>query len=195
MATFYLAFNPSSFFSVSNQKRSSSNSIQCCQDTSGQPRPRVTREPPDDWLTSFPEKNPILSSSTVLPPRPRRIILVRHGESEGNVNETVYTRVADPKIKLTETGMAQAEECGKNIRKMIERDYVDDWKVYFYVSPYRRTLETMRCLARAFTRQRIAGWREEPRLREQDFGRYPILTDPISHTCLTKQKCDKNGFN
>lgn len=171
MATFYLALHPPSFPSVSSHKRLSSNSTQCCQDTNGHPRPRVAREPSDDCLTGFPEINPIISSSTVLPPRPRRIILVRHGESEGNVDESVYTQVADPKITLTEKGMAQAEDCGKNIRKMIERDYVDDWKVYFYVSPYRRTLETLRCLARAFTRQRIAGWREEPRLREQDFGR------------------------
>lgn len=172
MATFYLTLNPASFLAVSSQKRLSSNSIQCCQDTNGQPRPRVTHEPSDNWLTSFPEKNPIISSPTVLPPRPRRIILVRHGQSEGNVDESVYTQVPDPKIKLTEKGMAQAEECGKNIRKMIEKDGVDDWKVYFYVSPYRRTLETLRCLARAFKRRRIAGWREEPRLREQDFGNF-----------------------
>ncbi|RVW43255.1 Phosphoglycerate mutase-like protein AT74 [Vitis vinifera] len=123
MATFYLTLNPASFLAVSSQKRLSSNSIQCCQDTNGQPRPRVTHEPSDNWLTSFPEKNPIISSPTVLPPRPRRIILVRHGQSEGNVDESVYTQVPDPKIKLTEKGMAQAEECGKNIRKMIEKDW------------------------------------------------------------------------
>jgi hypothetical protein len=34
---------------------------------------------------------------------PRRIILVRHGESEGNVDESMYCRVPDPKISLTDT--------------------------------------------------------------------------------------------
>jgi broad specificity phosphatase PhoE len=55
---------------------------------------------------------------------------------------------------------------------MIEKDEADDWKVYFYVSPYKRTRETLQNLARAFERSRIAGMREEPRLREQDFGKF-----------------------
>ncbi|KAL6177294.1 hypothetical protein ACLB2K_048820 [Fragaria x ananassa] len=110
------------------------------------------------------------STSRALPPSPRRIILVRHGQSEGNVDESVYTRVSDPKIRLTERGIADAEECGKRIREMIEKDRVEDWKVYFYVFPYRRTVETLKGSGKAFERSRIAGMREEPRLREQDFG-------------------------
>ncbi|KAL8158883.1 hypothetical protein V2J09_000420 [Rumex salicifolius] len=111
--------------------------------------------------------------SADMPPRPRRIILVRHGESEGNVDEDMYTRVADPKIELTAKGVADAEECGRRIRAMIEKDVgAEDWRVYFYVSPYKRTLQTLRSLATAFERPRIAGVREEPRLREQDFGNF-----------------------
>lgn len=107
------------------------------------------------------------------PPRPRRIILVRHGESVGNVDESAYTRVADPKIALTEKGKAQAEECGKRIRQMIDQNELDaDWQVYFYVSPYTRTLQTLQFLGRAFDRSRIAGVTKEPRLREQDFGNF-----------------------
>ncbi|ESR52736.1 hypothetical protein CICLE_v10020727mg [Citrus x clementina] len=110
--------------------------------------------------------------------RPRRIILVRHGESEGNVDESAYTRVADPKIALTEKGKAQSEECGRRIRQMIEQndgdgaELDDDWQVYFYVSPYTRTLQTLQFLGRAFERSRIAGMTKEPRLREQDFGNF-----------------------
>ncbi|XP_042025310.1 phosphoglycerate mutase-like protein AT74 isoform X1 [Salvia splendens] len=114
----------------------------------------------------------ICSHEKAKPPRPRRIILVRHGQSQGNVDECVYTRVADPKVMLTEQGIAEAEECGREIRKMIERDGAHDWKAYFYVSPYKRSLETLRNLAKAFERSRIAGVREEPRLREQDFGNF-----------------------
>lgn len=128
----------------------------------------------ENGSATFPEKNLVLDRGTVRipqpPPRPRRIILVRHGQSEGNVDEGVYTRVADPKIGLTKRGMEEAVECGRTIREMIERDGADDWKVYFYASPYRRTLETLRNVAKAFGRSRIAGVREEPRLREQDFG-------------------------
>ena len=53
---------------------------------------------------------------------------------------------------------------------MILNDSVEDWKVYFYVSPYKRMLQTLRGIGRAFEHSRIAGVREESRLREQDFG-------------------------
>jgi hypothetical protein len=145
--------------------------IQCCH----------SQKDPVDSLTNnnghtrFPEKNPLInpllaSNVDVVPPRPRRIILVRHGESEGNVDESVYTRVPDPKIGLTNRGRVQAEECGQRIKNMIEKDGDENWQLYFYVSPYRRTLETLQSLARPFERSRIAGFREEPRIREQDFG-------------------------
>nr|XP_043613539.1 phosphoglycerate mutase-like protein AT74H [Erigeron canadensis] len=144
--------------------------IKCCEDTVGR-RKKISID--EKSLTCFPEKNLILNAPTIKPPRPRRIILVRHGQSEGNVDEGVYTRVADPKIGITEKGKREAEECGIRIREMIENEQgVDDWKVYFYVSPYRRTIETLRGLGKAFDKSRIAGVREEPRLREQDFGNF-----------------------
>eukprot|EP00850_Spirogloea_muscicola_P022148 SM000279S10394 [mRNA] locus=s279:51279:54338:- [translate_table: standard] len=110
--------------------------------------------------------------------RPRRIILVRHGQSEGNVDETAYTRIPDSKIALTKKaswksnsgclrrqGWEQAVECGQRLRELIESDGDDDWQVYFYVSPYLRTLQTLRGIGVTFERERIAGVREEPRLR------------------------------
>lgn len=122
----------------------------------------------------FPEKKAAMQQSGIVtPPRPRRIILVRHGQSEGNVDESVYTRVPDPKIPLTPKGRAQAEECGHRIKDLLLRDAAENWKLYFYFSPYRRTIETLQCLARPFHRSTIAGLREEPRLREQDFGQSP----------------------
>lgn len=80
--------------------------------------------------------------------------------------------MADSKIRLTAQGEQQAEACGLTIRKMIETTANKDWKVYFYVSPYRRTLSTLKGIGRAFERERILGVREEPRLREQDFGNF-----------------------
>lgn len=146
-------------------------SVRCCEDSA----PRINHKLPhdDNDLASFPEK--IRYPPKQKPPRPRRIILVRHGQSEGNVDECVYTRVADPKIRLTQLGILEAEECGRKIREMIEKDGAEDWKVYFYVSPYKRSIETLRNLAKAFEKSRIAGVREEPRLREQDFGIYNFI--------------------
>ncbi|KAG0484848.1 hypothetical protein HPP92_008927 [Vanilla planifolia] len=119
-------------------------------------------------LDQFPEKSLLRHT----PPRPRRIILVRHGESEGNVDETVYTRVPDPRIGLTANGFEQAFSCGCRIRDIVSDDGIQNSKFYFYVSPYCRTLETLRGIGKAFERSSIAGVREEPRLREQDFGNF-----------------------
>lgn len=85
------------------------------------------------------------------------------------MDEGAYTRVPDPRIGLTSRGWEEADACGHRIRELVSTG-PDDWKVYFYVSPYRRTLETLRGLGKAFEPERIAGVREEPRIREQDFG-------------------------
>ncbi|KAG5061514.1 hypothetical protein AAZX31_01G206400 [Glycine max] len=147
-----------------NSNTNTCSLIQCCHNQT---------EPIElNGQARFPEKNPHINPAAAVPPRPRRIILVRHGESEGNVDESVYTRIPDPKISLTEKGKVQAEECGKRIKQMIENDHDQHWQVYFYVSPYRRTLQTLQHLARPFQRSRIAGFREEPRIREQDFGNF-----------------------
>jgi len=50
---------------------------------------------------------------------PRRIILVRHGQSLGNVDELAYCTIPDWKIPLTETGKRQATEVGRRISRII----------------------------------------------------------------------------
>ena len=47
------------------------------------------------------------------PRRPRRIVIVRHGQSMGNVDEAVYTHTPDWKVALTETGveLSQPSAC------------------------------------------------------------------------------------
>jgi len=150
-----------------NSKRSAFSPIQCCHSQTEPFQLNGLARVSEKILLSNP---PVAASGVAVPPRPRRIILVRHGESEGNVDESVYTRIPDPKISLTEKGRAQAEACGNRIKQMIEKEHGQHWQVYFYVSPYRRTLQTLQHLARPFDRSRIAGFREEPRIREQDFG-------------------------
>ncbi|KAH9316705.1 hypothetical protein KI387_025332, partial [Taxus chinensis] len=102
---------------------------------------------------------------------PHRIILVRHGESEGNLDDSMYTKIPDHQIGLTARGMEQAEQCGRKVREIMEGGS-EDWRVYFYVSPYNRTLSTLKGIGREFERKRIIGVREEVRIREQDFGNF-----------------------
>ncbi|XP_040368114.1 phosphoglycerate mutase-like protein AT74H isoform X4 [Rosa chinensis] len=158
---------------VSQQRVYDFNKIQACA------IPRDIIEHSGNGFAGFPQKDyshkesgTSTSKTKSPPPRPRRIILVRHGQSEGNVDEGVYTRVSDPKIGLTEKGVVDAEKCGRRIREMIEEDQVHNWKVYFYVSPYKRAVDTLKGLGKSFERSRIVGMREEPRLREQDFGNF-----------------------
>ena len=40
--------------------------------------------------------------------KPENIFIVRHGESEGNVDKTIYERKPDYAITLTSTGKNQA---------------------------------------------------------------------------------------
>jgi broad specificity phosphatase PhoE len=101
--------------------------------------------------------------------RPRRIVLVRHGESEGNADDTVYEREPDHALRLTPKGREQAAEAGVRLRELF-----GDESISAYVSPYRRTLQTFRELRLDPARVRM---REEPRLREQDWGNWQDRDD------------------
>ncbi|CAM5460928.1 2,3-bisphosphoglycerate-dependent phosphoglycerate mutase [Streptomyces glaucescens] len=101
--------------------------------------------------------------------RPRRIVLVRHGESTGNVDDSVYEREPDHALALTERGRQQAEETGKRLRELFGRE-----RVSVYVSPYRRTHETLQAFHLDPELIRV---REEPRLREQDWGNWQDRDD------------------
>ncbi|GAA2457187.1 histidine phosphatase family protein [Streptomyces lavendulocolor] len=101
--------------------------------------------------------------------RPRRIVLVRHGESEGNADDTVYEREPDHALRLTDRGRRQAEETGERLRALF-----GDERVSVYISPYRRTHETYHLLRLDPAQVRV---REEPRLREQDWGNWQDRND------------------
>ncbi|KAJ0244474.1 Phosphoglycerate mutase-like protein AT74 [Hirschfeldia incana] len=108
---------------------------------------------------------------------PKRIILVRHGESEGNLDTSAYTTTPDHKIQLTESGLLQAREAGSRLRSLLSSSSnpsSPEWRVYFYVSPYDRTRSTLREIGRSFSRRRVIGVREECRIREQDFGNFQV---------------------
>ena len=101
--------------------------------------------------------------------RPRRIVLIRHGESQGNADDTIYERVPDHALQLTATGVQQSQDAGVRLRELFGGE-----RVQAFVSPYRRTHETFQLLGLdpALTRAK-----EEPRLREQDWGNYQDAED------------------
>ena len=62
-----------------------------------------------------------------LPARTR----VGHGQSEGNVDSDMYSRVPDSQIALTERGFAQAAVAGLQMRQLVGNE-----SVRFFYSPY-----------------------------------------------------------
>ncbi|CAJ1011796.1 putative Histidine phosphatase superfamily (branch 1) [Leishmania naiffi] len=103
---------------------------------------------------------------------PRRLLLVRHGESVANVNQEVYSNTPDWKIPLTARGREQAYDCGKRLRNIIQGE-----KLYIYYSPYARTRQTLCEIRRSFDESQIQGEREDERLREQEMGNYQPLNE------------------
>ncbi len=96
-----------------------------------------------------------------------RIVVLRHAESLGNVDESAYCRVPDHALPLTDVGRAQAAAAGPAVRALL-----GNGPVAAYVSPYVRTVDTYRLLDVA---DLVTHYVPEPRLREQDWGN---LQDP-----------------
>ncbi len=96
--------------------------------------------------------------------KPKRIILIRHGESQANVDRYLFGRVPDYTIELTERGRAQAVDAGLRLKELVRNE-----SLYFYVSPFWRARSTFECLASSFPRHQFV-YSEEPRLREQEWG-------------------------
>mmetsp|Transcript_35548 Transcript_35548/g.86377 ORF Transcript_35548/g.86377 Transcript_35548/m.86377 type:complete len:323 (+) Transcript_35548:177-1145(+) len=114
--------------------------------------------------------------------RPERIILVRHGLSEGNIDRSAYSRTPDSQIPLTERGFAQAAVAGLQIRQLVGNE-----SIRIFYSPYLRARQTMLAILRAFDGQSVQ-ISSEPRLREQDFGNFQDIA------AMTECKAMRNRF-
>ncbi|HEU0050915.1 MAG TPA: histidine phosphatase family protein [Patescibacteria group bacterium] len=111
---------------------------------------------------------------------PRDLILVRHGESEGNVaskrsragDDSLYTSEFSARHssswRLTDLGLRQAQTAGQWLSENVFGGNFDR----HYVSSYLRALETA-----ANLHLPNAFWRMEPHLRERDWGDLDVMTD------------------
>ncbi len=89
---------------------------------------------------------------------------LRHGESDHNLTDIIAAGPERGKniSKLTKKGLAQAEEAGKNIKKMLGKNKLD----FIFASPYQRTKQT----AKAVAKQTKAKLIFDKRLVEIDAG-------------------------
>uniref|UniRef100_A0A7S3Z2Q6 Phosphoglycerate mutase (2,3-diphosphoglycerate-dependent) n=1 Tax=Lotharella globosa TaxID=91324 RepID=A0A7S3Z2Q6_9EUKA len=117
--------------------------------------------------------------------RPKRIILIRHGESEGNVDKSLYSRIPDNKMRLSKEGKNQAVRAAKQLQKIVHNE-----SVIYYVSPYTRTRQTQQILSE-WVGGHQAPCIEEARLREQDFGNFQ---DPDQMKISMRDRADFGRF-
>lgn len=95
---------------------------------------------------------------------PKRIIIVRHAQSEANANKDAYESTPDFAFQITETGWEQARQAGKDIKHLI-----GDESVQAYVSPFTRTQQTYAGIAESISDNVLKTY-EDPRIREQSLG-------------------------
>jgi broad specificity phosphatase PhoE len=111
--------------------------------------------------------------------KPLFIYLIRHGESEGNIDSVLYEHIPDWKINLTEKGKQQAIEVGKRLladyqSSISKLSLETSMNLLFrpdfiiYSSPWYRARETTALIGNSIK----AKIREDPRLREQEWGNY-----------------------
>jgi broad specificity phosphatase PhoE len=98
--------------------------------------------------------------------KPKRLIFIRHGESQGNIDPNIYFTIPDNKIALTENGKSQAVEASKKLK-----DIIKDEKVKFIYSPFMRTKQTLENILKIFDKNKIVV-QEDPRIREQEWGNF-----------------------
>lgn len=98
---------------------------------------------------------------------PKRIILLRHGQSEANVDHEIYAKVPDWKIALTGAGVEQAQAAGRKLAGLI-----GDESFGVFASPYLRTIQTKDAMLAGIGRKPVFDY-QDPSLREQEYGNAP----------------------
>ncbi|MEH6420745.1 histidine phosphatase family protein [Pseudomonas sp. CGJS7] len=123
---------------------------------------------------------------------PLKLILIRHGESEGNVDKKKHLELADHAISLSQKGRQEALSAGEWLGRYFLENNMPDTRTRFWVSPYKRTRQTadevirgINAVAAQVGEERKAKFlfdrREHINLVEQQFGLFDgIPEDELS---------------
>ena len=63
--------------------------------------------------------------------RPKQIIIIRHGESEANVNKSMYEHTPDHMINLTDKGKEQCLRAGLTLNEILTGKNITVWSSPF----------------------------------------------------------------
>ncbi len=98
--------------------------------------------------------------------KPKRIIILRHGQSEANINKGLYANTPDHLMELTAKGKEQCIERGKSFKSILDGKNIVVWN-----SPYTRCRQTSENVLAQIGNAEIK-YKEDPRLREQEWGNF-----------------------
>lgn len=102
------------------------------------------------------------------------VYLVRHGQSEANLDREVYLRTFDHNIALTAKGKYQAKRAGERLRKKLK----DFSGVTFFHSPYLRAKQTFKEIYEKVSEINISiNIYETPLVREQEWKLFDSISD------------------
>ncbi|MFP4312839.1 MAG: histidine phosphatase family protein [Alphaproteobacteria bacterium] len=101
-----------------------------------------------------------------------RVLIIRHGQSEGNVDYQAYLDKGDSKVALTDLGWKQAIAAGEFLENYYEADGTKHWP-YVFLSAYQRTQETLSGIVHGMRKEGLEGEPQihlDPRLIERFAG-------------------------
>ena len=103
------------------------------------------------------------------------ILLVRHGESEANVDKTILLARPDHNIGLSEQGKRDAQRCGEFLKSWCPRERpMASWRMWH--SPYKRAVQTAK-LVEVNSLPVVRDRKEHILLGEQQFGLFDGIPD------------------
>lgn len=122
--------------------------------------------------------------TAAVPARPIRLFLVRHGQSEANLDQNVNIRLPDHRIELSAEGHRQAAETGA----FLARTLAGGARARILCSPYTRTRQTSAGIEAALAAAGIRfDKREALELRELSFGLFDGVADEDLPTLFPRE--------
>ncbi len=119
-----------------------------------------------------------------MPARPLRLFLVRHGQSEANLDMSVNSRLPDHRIELSAEGHRQASEAGGYLARIL----ANSQRVRVLCSPYTRTRQTSAGIETALEKADVRfDKREAIELRELEFGLFDGVADEDLPTLFPRE--------
>ena len=97
--------------------------------------------------------------------KPKQIVIIRHGQSQANIDKGMYEHTPDHLVNLTELGKEQCIKTGVKLNELLANKNVTVWS-----SPYNRARQTTELITSELKSN--IKYKEDPRLREQDWGNF-----------------------